>query len=268
MISLSLAPEPLEAGVARALLLEVANPSRDHVLLEEARLSPGRASFAEGPSFSWRRSPQGTIAYDAARDHYVHATDAPGRAAVPLHVGVLPPGGRAEAFVPVRLLESATVALTIAFRAGDLEGRVYSAPRGVAGTRVVYERRLAPGPVIVHVEGLGLREARVEASLAVTGTAPPGVLGRSRALGWIKAGEVALEVVDALDAVFPGEPILVLFRGARAERVRAALGVEVINPARQALVDYEKARALVEAVGHEAVSIRVGLGGEGIVVEG
>jgi hypothetical protein len=268
VISLSLAPEPLEAGVARALVLEIANPSREHVLLQEARLSPGHASFAEGPSFSWRRSPPGTILYDAGRDRYVHATDVPGRAAVSLQVGLLPPGGRAEALVPVRLLASATVALSVAFRVGDLEGHVYSAPPGVAGTRVHYEKRLAPGPVIVRLEGLGEGEVRVEASLAVSGDAPLGVLGRSRALGWLKPGEVALEVVDALDGIFPGDPILVLFRGARAESVRGELGAEVINPARQTLVDYEKARALIEAVAREGISIRVGLGGEGLVVEG
>jgi hypothetical protein len=169
--------------------------------------------------------------------------------------------------VPVRLLESGTVSLTVAFRVGDLEGRVYSAPPGVAGTRVVYARGTSPGPAIVRADGLARAEERIEASLVVAGTAPAGAVGRSRALGWITETEVAPEVVDALDALFPGDPLVVIFQGPRAEKLRQALGAEPMNPARQTLVDYEKARALVEGVAREGASIRVGTA-EGLVVEG
>jgi hypothetical protein len=277
-LELSLTAEPLPAGEARALAFHAKNASSGHVLLESVTVAPGSALFAAGPSFSWKRSADGAILYDAARDVYVHATHVPGLAAVPLHVGVLPPGARAETLLPVRLGASARVALRVAFRTvASLEGRVYSSPRGLAGEKVVFSPGFAPGPAIVRDGDLPRREAVLEADLRVEGELPAGAFARSRALGWLERGapregivvdghEVAPEVADLMDLVWPGDPFVVLFRGERGEAVRRALAVE-LNPARQGLVDYEKGRALVAATARHGARLRVGLPWEGFVVE-
>jgi hypothetical protein len=272
MIQVDLAAEPLPAGVARSLDLVVANRSGEHVLLDEVTLSSGRARFASGPALAWKRRPDGVIAYDTTKDRYVHSTDVLGVSSVPLHTGVVPPGARAETLLQVRLLASATVQVTVSYRvAPDLAGRVYSAPRGVGGKTVVYSPGFAPGPVIVREGGLEPREARLEAALVVEGAAPEGAVARSKALGWLGEGlrvdgrSVLPEVVDALDALFPGDPIVVIFAGERGMRVRAELGVD-LNPARQGLVAYEKARDLVLAAARHEAALRVGLPWEGLVV--
>ncbi len=273
VLELSLAEEVLPAGVARALVLGARNDSPGFVLLDAVTVEPGSALFAPGPSFTWRRRADGVILYDAAWDHYVHSTQLLGVAAVPLHVGVLPPGARAETVLPVRLARSARVSVTVSFaKASSLEGRVYSSPQGVAGETVIFSPGFAPGPAIVREDGLERGEARLEIDVEVAGEVEPGAIARSRALGWVAAGPsidghaIDGAVLDLMDIVWPGEPFVVLFRGERAEGVRRALGVD-LNPARQGLVPYERARELIREVAAKKAWLRVGLPWEGFVVE-
>jgi hypothetical protein len=272
-LEIAVAREPLPAGVARALLLEVKNAGRDAVLLESATLAPGSALFAPGPTFSWRRRAEGVIAYDAARDRYVHAADVLGVSPVPLHVGVLPPGARAETLLPARLGASTRVKLTLAFRVAEkLEGRVYSSPPGVQGASVVYSPGLAPGPAIVRDADLPRQELVVAVDLVVEGALPAGMVARSRALGWLEEGlrvdghTVNPEVIDLMDVVYPGDSLVVLFRGERGAAVRRALGLDV-NAAGQGLVPYESARSLVAVVAKSGAKLSVGHYWEGFVVD-
>jgi len=272
VLTIALEAEKLPAGVSRSLDLAVQSKATEHLLLESVRLEPGRASFAEGDALSWRRHPEGVVAYDISTDTYVHQSEVLGVSAVPLHHGVLPPGARAEALLPTRLARSGRVALTLSYRVlPALEGRVYSAPEGMSKAKVVFSPGYVPGPAIVRAEDLPLRTERLELELSVEGELPAGMVARSRTLGWIGEGftlggkRVPPDVIDALDRLVIDEPVGLLFRGPAAERVRSALSVSV-NPARQGAIEADQFQDLLAACEREGARLSVGLPWEGIVV--
>lgn len=121
--------EPIRQGWPTVLTVVVENSNPDlWVHLERAAVGESAAG-----DLAWRRSLLGAVVYHAADDVYRHHTLANTTTRVSVSTGLIPPGRRLEAMLPVKLLELGKRRISVearcqTFPSGETPGRVYVPP--------------------------------------------------------------------------------------------------------------------------------------------